>query len=182
MNKTIGAVAVIVLVVIVATAVVLIPKAPGGAAMRLSSDAFEGDKIPAKYTADGYNISPPLSIEGVDNRTVTFALIVDDPDAGGFTHWIIWNIPASVTSIHENVPTTTWTVDTLGGAVQGLNSFGDVGYSGPAPPGETHTYRFKLYALNTTLTLGPGRYSRADLENAMQGYIIAEATLTGKYG
>ncbi len=182
-GKAIGAVvAIVVVIVVIVAAVALIAVIPSGTAMKLTSSAFsEGGNIPAKYAADGSNVSPPLSIQGVDNRAVTLALIVDDPDANGFAHWAIWNIPATTSSIPEDVPASE-NVDTLGGARQGANDFGSVGYGGPDPPlGTTHTYRFRLYALDTTLDLSAGA-SKAQLESAMQGHTLAVATLTGKYG
>jgi len=170
---------------IIITAIgVLMPKAPSGPAIKLSSSAFsDGGKIPTKYTCDGDDVSPPLSIENAILGAKSLALIVDDPDAPGgvFVHWVVWNIPSNTTSIPENVPYTE-VVGSLDGAKQGVNDFGKLGYRGPCPPsGPPHRYIFKLYALGTMLGLGAGA-SKAELEDAMNGHILDETTLTGKYG
>lgn len=170
--------------IIIAAIVVLMPNAPSGPAIKLSSSAFsDGGEIPTKYTCDGDDVSPLLSIENAILGAKSLALIVDDPDAPGgvFVHWVIWNIPPNTTSIPENVPSTE-VVELLDGAKQGVNDFGKLGYRGPCPPsGPPHRYIFKLYALDTTLGLGAGA-SKAELEDAMRGHILAETTLTGKYG
>ncbi|KXB04626.1 hypothetical protein AKJ48_01950 [candidate division MSBL1 archaeon SCGC-AAA261O19] len=151
--------------------------------MKLSSSAFEnGKEIPSKYTCEGDDVSPPLSIEEVDPGTESLALVVDDPDAPGrvFDHWIIWNIPADADSIPEGVPPDE-IVESLDGAIQGRNDFGAIGYRGPCPPeGPAHRYRFKLYALDTTLDLKPGS-SKEELEAAVEGHVIGEVGLAGKY-
>ena len=151
--------------------------------MKISSNAFShGGGITSKYTCDGNNFSPPLSIDNVIKGTKSLALIVDDPDAPGgvFVHWVIWNIPPERTSIPERVPTSE-TVDSLGGARQGVNDFGRLGYGGPCPPpGPAHRYFFKLYALDRELGLR-AKASKAELESAMKGHILAEATLMGIY-
>ena len=181
--------------IIIAAIVVLMLSAPSGSAIKLLSSAFsDGGKIPTKYTCDGDDVSPPLSIENASQGAKSLALIVDDPDAPGgvFVHGVIWNIspanslpenaiPANTTSIPENVPSTE-VVELLDRAKQGVNDFGKLGYRGPCPPsGPPHRYIFKLYALDTTLGLGAGA-SKAELEDAMRGHILAETTLTGKYG
>lgn len=152
--------------------------------MKLSSDAFEDNgRIPSEFTCDGDDVSPPLSIDGVDAKAKSLALVVDDPDAPGgtFDHWLIWNVPADVDTIPEGVPAEE-SVESLGGAVQGRNGFGAIGYRGPCPPGgPEHKYRFKLYALDTTLDLKPGS-SKSVLEAAIEDHIIEEVGLTGKYG
>lgn len=141
----------------------------------LKSSAFEnGAKIPAEYTADGANTSPPLSISGLPVGTVTMALIVDDPDApaGTWVHWVMWNIPVNALEIAaDSVPD---------GAMQGKNSGGKQFYSGPAPPSGKHRYFFKLYALDKVLQLNADATKR-ELEHAMEGHIIAQATLIGTY-
>lgn len=152
--------------------------------MRLLSDAFkDGGKIPSKFTCDDEDVSPPLSISGVSSEAESLALVVDDPDAPGrvFDHWVIWNIPTDVKTIPEGIPTDR-KVESLGGAVQGRNDFGEIGYRGPCPPrGPAHRYRFKLYALDTALDL-KARSTKKELESAMEGHIIGKAGLTGKYG
>jgi len=151
--------------------------------MKISSNAFsQGGGIPSKYTCDGNNFSPPLSIDNVTKGTKSLALIVDDPDAPGgvFVHWVIWNVPPEKTSIPERVPLSE-TVDSLGGTRQGVNDFGRLGYGGPCPPpGPAHRYFFKLYALDRELGLR-AKASKAELESAMRGHILAEATLMGIY-
>jgi Raf kinase inhibitor-like YbhB/YbcL family protein len=141
----------------------------------LKSSAFEnGAPIPAEYTADGGNTNPPLSISGLPESTVTMALIVDDPDApaGTWVHWVMWNIPVNALEIASGaVPA---------GAVQGKNSGGKQFYSGPAPPSGKHRYFFKLYALDEVLQLNAAA-SKRELEHAMEGHIIAQATLIGTY-
>lgn len=159
------------------------PMSAGGAEMTLSvsSQAFrEGEKIPAKYSCDGQNISPPLIWDEPPAETRSFALIVDDPDAPGgtFTHWILFNLPATNRELPEAIPTQ----DQLpNGALQGKNDFGKVGYGGPCPPaGHPHRYQFTLYALDRVLDLTAGA-SREQLTAAMQGHIIARGRLTGTY-
>lgn len=151
--------------------------------MKLSSSAFEnGKEIPAKYTCDGEDVSPPLSVEEADSGAESLALVVDDPDAPGgvFDHWIIWNISADTDSIPEGIPTDE-VVESLDGAIQGKNDFGAIGYRGPCPPrGPAHRYRFKLYALDTTLDLKPGS-SKGELEKLIEEHVIEEVGLTGKY-
>ena len=146
----------------------------------LASTAFkEGDAIPKQYGCKGADISPPLRWSGIPEKTKTFALIVDDPDApmGTWVHWVIFNIPASVTGLPENVPAEESLPD---GALQGKNDFKSFGYGGPCPPGGTHRYFFKLYALDTTLQLKAG-CTKAELLKAMAGHILAEAQLMGRY-
>lgn len=143
--------------------------------MLLLSPAFNHDgNIPAKFTCDGGNINPELQIENVPEGTRSLALIVDDPDApnGTFTHWTVWNIDPRTTLIKEE--------STPPGAVEGKTSFGQSGYGGPCPPSGTHHYHFRLYALNTVLSLSPDA-SRQDLETAIAGCILAAADLVGLY-
>jgi Raf kinase inhibitor-like YbhB/YbcL family protein len=149
--------------------------------IQLTSLAFaEGQPIPAKYTGDGPDISPPLRWSGVPPGTKSLALICDDPDApvGTWVHWVLYGLPATTNELPEKVPTT----DTLpNGARQGLNDFGRVGYGGPAPPpGKPHRYFFKLYALDTQLDLKP-RATKQDLLRAMEGHILAQGQLMGTY-
>jgi len=156
-------------------------RTPSQSGMTLMSSAFnDGEQIPAKYSCDGEKISPPLAWTNAPAGTKTFLLIVDDPDAprGTFTHWVIFNIPASVTSLPENVPTNPTLSN---GATQGLNGAGRIGYTSPCPPSGTHRYMFQLYALDTQLTLAPSA-TKQDVLNAMQSHILAQTTLTGLYG
>ncbi len=146
----------------------------------LTSQVFQqGGTIPAKYTCDGKDVSPPLSWEMVPDGAKSLALIVDDPDAPGgiFTHWVLFNLPAASRSLPEGVPK----LDRLdGGGIQGKNDFGKKGYNGPCPP-RLHTYRFILYTLDSELNLKPGA-SRQEVLKAMEGHVLAKAELDGKYG
>src|SRR5262249_11960067 len=119
---------------------------------QLTSSAFETESnIPAQFSCEGRNISPELSWSGAPAGTKTFALIMHDPDArvsGGYTHWVLYNIPAAVHHLAENVPNQD---RVSGGGMQGKNDAGKYGYTGPCPPSGTHRYYFRLYALDTEL-------------------------------
>ena len=148
--------------------------------LKITSQAFEeGGMIPKKYTCDGEDISLPLKWDSVPKDTKSLALINDDPDApmGIWVHWVIFNIPPNVTELPEDVPSKE-VLDN--GAKQGTTDFGRVGYGGPCPPSGTHRYYFKLYALDTELNLKPG-ITKQQLLKAMEGHILAEAQLMGKY-
>jgi len=148
--------------------------------IEVTSQAFEqGGMIPSKYTADGQNISPPLKWEGLPDGTRSIALISDDPDApmGTWVHWVMWNIPPDVKELPENVPPDK---DLPDGSRQGITDFGRPGYGGPSPPSGTHRYYFKICALDTNLDL-PSSTAKADLVKAMEGHIVAEGQLMGKY-
>jgi Raf kinase inhibitor-like YbhB/YbcL family protein len=139
----------------------------------VKSSAFKPNKpIPRKYSCDGNDVNPPLTIEGTPKEAKTLALIVDDPDApsGTFDHWIVWNIPASTSKIGEN---------TVPGK-EGMNSAKQPSYMGPCPPGGTHRYFFKVYALDIELDLGINS-KKKDVEKAMQGHILAKGDLVGLY-
>ena len=151
-----------------------------GAAMEVRSQAFKpGGMIPAKYTCDGADISPPLTWPDPPAGTKSFALIMDDPDApvGTWVHWVIWNIPATARGLEENVPKTA---SLPNGARQGTNDFKRTGYGGPCPPSGTHRYFFKLYALGSTLSLSP-ETTKSVLEDTMRHHILAQSELIGKY-
>ncbi|GAB4371625.1 MAG: YbhB/YbcL family Raf kinase inhibitor-like protein [Deltaproteobacteria bacterium] len=141
----------------------------------LTSPAFSHNgMIPAKYTCDGADVNPPLSIDGVPEKAKSLALIVDDPDAprGTWVHWVVWNIPADTRVIPEGtVPP---------GALQGTNDFGSRKYGGPCPPSGTHRYFFKLYALDAPLALPPGA-TKAQVEKAMSGHLLGKAETVGLY-
>jgi Raf kinase inhibitor-like YbhB/YbcL family protein len=143
--------------------------------LTLTSPEFgEGQMIPAKFTCDGANTSPPLTITQIPPGTKSLVLVVDDPDAplGTWVHWLVWNIdPETATISAGTVP---------GGAIQGTTSFGKPGYGGPCPPSGTHRYQFKLYALDQKLELVPGA-RKAELEKAMQAVILDKTILTGLY-
>ncbi len=150
------------------------------AALHLTSAAFsDGRTIPAKHTCDGRNISPPLAWSPVPPGTKSFALIMDDPDAtrGTWVHWVIYNIPPEITELAENVNPDE---ELDRGIRQGGNSSMRIGYRGPCPPSGSHRYRFKLYALDTALPLKPGA-TTAQVLRAMEGHVLAEARLTGRY-
>jgi hypothetical protein len=140
--------------------------------LTVKSPAFENNKlIPSKYTCDGDNVNPPLTIEGVPNETKSLVLIVDDPDCptGTWDHWIVWNIPPT-NKIEENtIPGT-----------EGINTARKHSYGGPCPPWGTHRYFFKVYALDTKLSLNSNS-NKKDVEKAMQGHILAKGELIGLY-
>ena len=136
--------------------------------------------IPARYTCDGQDISPPLAWDSVPEGSRSLALICDDPDApvGTWVHWVVFNLPPDGGGLPEQVPTKKKLSD---GTLQGISDFRRIGYGGPCPPGGVHRYFFKLYALDTVLSLDAG-ITRSALERAMQGHILAEARLMGRYG
>ena len=137
------------------------------------------EEIPVKYTCDGDDVSPPLNWEGQPSGVVSYVLIVDDPDAPGrvFTHWVLYNIPANINSLPENVPKQKETAY----GIQGRNDFGRIGYGGPCPPrGKPHRYFFKLYAIDTKLSLPPGA-SKREVENAIKGHVLAQTQIIGLY-
>lgn len=124
--------------------------------MHLYSPEFlTGNYIPFKYTCDGENCSPPLTWEDPPSGTVSFVLIVRDPDApkGTFTHWLLYNLPADSRQLSERISDQAILPD---GSRQGKNDFGQVGFGGPCPPDGTHRYFFKLYALDQMLDIAPG--------------------------
>ena len=143
----------------------------------LTSTAFnENEVIPAVHTCLGTDISPELNWSGNLESTVSFSLILDDPDAqDGFTHWLIYNIPGSTRSLPQNVSTV---VNLPDGSIQLVNSFFKTGYSGPCPP-ERHQYNFTIYALNENLPTSIN--NKSQLESAMTGKIIAQDTYSGFY-
>lgn len=147
----------------------------------LKSSAFEpGGDIPAKYTCTGADVSPALTWDGAPSGTKALALIVDDPDApaGDWVHWVAANIPPNSKQLPEGVPAGE---NLLGGGVQGMNDFHKLGYGGPCPPpGKPHRYFFRLYALDAQLDVKPGITKKA-LESAMQGHIVGQAELMGKF-
>lgn len=154
----------------------------------LSSSAFnELRDIPIMYTCDGENISPPLNWSELPAGTQTLALIMEDPDApveGGlapndFTHWVIYNIPASVSDLTEGI-TNQAQLDN--GAFQGQNDLGTIGYVGPCPPdGPPHHYRFTLYAVNTVLNITGSGATKHDVLTEIYGHVLGQVQLTGLY-
>lgn len=147
---------------------------------RLMSSAFvQGDPIPAAYSCDGENISPRLTWTNPPDGPLSFALILDDPDApvGTWVHWVLFNIPAEARSLPESIgPDPVLT----NGAVHGSNSWNSIGYGGPCPPGGEHRYFFKLYALDIVLELEVGATKERVLA-AMEGHILAQTDLMGTY-
>lgn len=142
--------------------------------MKLTSPAFtEGATIPKKYTCDGGDVIPPLVFSDVPHDAKTLALVVDDPDApvGVWDHWVMWNIPAATPGVVEG--------QTPVGAV-GRNSWKKNSWGGPCPPDREHRYFFKLYALDTVLELGR-EATKADLERAMEGHVLAADELMARY-
>ena len=143
--------------------------------MKISSKVFKnGDKIPRDHTKDGADKSPPLNFEGVPETAKSLALIMDDPDApsGTFNHWVLFNVSPGVHEIHEGSAPVM--------ATQGRNDYGEVDYGGPKPPSGEHRYFFKAFALDTVLPLSRG-VNRKELEQAMTGHILEQATLMGRY-
>jgi Raf kinase inhibitor-like YbhB/YbcL family protein len=149
--------------------------------MTLTSSAFkQGEPIPVKYTGDGPDVSPPLAWTNAPDGTQAFVLICDDPDApvGTWVHWVLYDIPGTLTNLPERVATTPTVPET---GTQGINDFRRLGYGGPAPPpGKPHRYFFKLYALDGPTGLPPKR-SKKDVLRAIKGHILAEGQLMGTY-
>ena len=151
-----------------------------GGTMELISSAFdEGGMIPGMYTCDGADVSPPLKWGALPDGTKSLALICDDPDApvGTWVHWVYYDIPAGAEGLPEKVATDEHPTE---GGTQGINDFRKMGYGGPCPPGGTHRYYFKLYALDTTLNLSSGA-TKKQLLKEMENHIIGQTQLMGKY-
>jgi Raf kinase inhibitor-like YbhB/YbcL family protein len=148
--------------------------------IQIHSAAFaEGGMIPQRYTCDGADVSPDLAWNGTPDDTRSLVLICDDPDApmGTWVHWVLFNIPPTETGLPAEIPPQA---SLSSGAIHGTNDFNRLGYGGPCPPGGTHRYYFKLYALDIDLELGSGA-TKAQVENAMRDHILAEGQLMGKY-
>jgi len=149
--------------------------------MQLTSTAFQqGGEIPAHYTSDGKNVSPELNWQDIPDKIKSSVLIVHDPDAprtGGFTHWVLYNIPAETRHIDENV---SHEERITGIGLQGKNDSGKIGYIGPAPPSGTHRYFFRLFAIDKMLDLAPGA-THHQISAAIKGHILAQAELMGTY-
>ena len=141
---------------------------------RLTSSAFgEGAAIPSRYTCDGPDHSPPLTIGGVPAGTAALAIVVRDPDARGWVHWVAYHVPASTHELPAGAA-----VAVLGPV--GKTSWGTAGYRGPCPPSGTHRYVFTLYALSQALPLS-GHPTADQVETAARGRTLASTTLTGTY-
>ncbi|MEZ0361220.1 MAG: YbhB/YbcL family Raf kinase inhibitor-like protein [Hydrogenobacter sp.] len=150
--------------------------------MKIESQSFkDGEVIPKKYTCDGENVSPQVMWSNFPAGTKSFVILVDDPDApaGTFTHWVVYDIPANITSLKEDFPKS----EHVGSIKQGMNDFGKIGYGGPCPPKGHgyHRYFFKIYALNVeSLGLPPG-VTKREVESKMRGHILSQGQLVGKY-
>jgi hypothetical protein len=127
--------------------------------------------IPRKYTCDGQDVNPALTIENIPEQAKSLVLIVDDPDApmGTWDHWLVWNIPPKKTIGEHSVP-----------GAEGLNSFGKHSYGGPCPPSGTHRYFFKVYALDTLLNIASNS-TKKDMEKAMKEHVLTKGELVGLY-
>lgn len=152
---------------------------------RITSGAFQsGESIPDRYTCEGDNVSPPLSWEHAPDDTVSFALVVDDPDAPGttFVHWVLFNLPGDLDVLPPDLDLDEHLGDADPAPQFGGNDFGDMAYGGPCPPpGDgPHHYHFHLYALDTMLDLGPG-VSKKQLTQAVDGHVLDEAELIGTF-
>ena len=153
-------------------------------AMTITSPVFRHEgAIPARYTCEGDDVSPPLAVGGIPSAAKSLALIVDDPDAPDpaapkrvWVHWVMYNLPPTTKELPEGVR-----ADALpAGTRVGKNDWGNAEYGGPCPPIGRHRYFYKLYALDTVLA-ELNQPNKAALEKAMQGHIIGEATLMGTY-
>jgi Raf kinase inhibitor-like YbhB/YbcL family protein len=153
-------------------------------ALTIASSAFgNGGTIPAQYTCDGNDRSPPLSWSGVPAAAKSLVLIVDDPDAPDpaapkvtWVHWVLYNLPADATGLAANVTSAALPA----GSREGLNDWHRPGYGGPCPPVGQHRYFFKLYALDVELA-NLGQASKSQLEKAMRGHVVDQAVLLGTY-
>lgn len=145
-------------------------------AFELSSPAFEaGADIPRKFSCDGEDVSPPLEWTDAPDDTTAMALIVDDPDARGFVHWVMFDMTGSQSGgLTEGVSASP------DAPPQGVNDFRKVGWGGPCPPSGTHRYRFTLYALDQALGIADTP-SADDVRAAMQGHVLADAVLEASY-
>ncbi len=150
--------------------------------MQIQSSAFqEGGTIPKQYTCDGEDISPPLSWSAPPDGAKSLVLICDDPDApvGTWVHWVLFGLTPETAFLPERVPSDE---EVLGGAKHGRNDFGNLGYGGPCPPpGPQHRYFFKLYAVDIEPALDVGA-TKAEVLEAIEGHILAEGQLMGRYG
>jgi Raf kinase inhibitor-like YbhB/YbcL family protein len=152
--------------------------------LALTSPAFQHEgRIPSRFTCEGKDLAPELRWSGVPANAKSLALVVDDPDAPDpkapkmtYVHWVLYDIPPDATGLAESARGA----DVPAGAVQGTNDWKRTGYGGPCPPIGRHRYFFKLYALDTVLG-GLGAATKPQLEAAMKGHVVAQATLMGTY-
>lgn len=144
------------------------------------SSAFgDGDRIPSDFTCDGADMSPPIEWAGVPAGAQSLAIIAEDPDAlsGSWTHWLVYDLPPDLTQLPAGILEGGILSDA---GFQGRTDFGKLGYGGPCPPKGEHRYLFKVYALDAMLHLKPGA-TKKELSQAMQGHILAEGQLMGRY-
>jgi Raf kinase inhibitor-like YbhB/YbcL family protein len=140
-----------------------------------SPDFANGSAIPRRHTCDGEDVSPALTWEGAPDESRSLALIVDDPDARGFAHWVLFDVdPVATGGLPAGYAASR------DAPRQGVNDFGRPGYTGPCPPSGSHRYVFTLYALDALLGL-PGTPRAEEVRQAMSGHVLAEARLTGSY-
>lgn len=169
----------------------LIPISAGGEStmtLQITSTAFtHGSSMPALYTCEGKNISPPLAWLGIPAGAKSLALIVDDPDAPDpaapkmiWVHWVLYNIPPTVTGLAEAIDPKDLPTGTPTSTKEGLSDWKRTGYGGPCPPIGRHRYFHKLYALDTVLP-DLNKPTKAQLEKAMEGHILAKAEIVGTY-
>lgn len=155
------------------------PSDKSGGTINLSSDAFRnGGELPPVYTCKGQDISPRLTWEGVPAGTKSVTLVMDDPDAPGgtFSHWILYNLPPETRVLPAAIPANQSLPD---GSRQGINDFRRTGYSGPCPPpGKSHRYYFRLFALDIILPQ-TGSLTRETLLKSIEGHVIAKGEIMG---
>ena len=176
-------------IMVLAAAGMILPGVPGSKgeaqmALKVVSEAFsDGEAIPKQFTCEGQDLSPPLAWSGVPADARSLVLIVDDPDAPDpkaprmtWVHWVLYNLPAATRELALGVAAR----DLPAGTGEGLNDWKRTGYGGPCPPIGRHRYFHKLYALDTRLE-GLANPTKAQVEAAMQGHIIAQAELVGTY-
>ena len=146
----------------------------------MSSDFSQGGAIPSRFTCEGDNVSPEFSWKDAPAETKSFAVIIHDPGAprtGGFTHWVLYNVPADKVHLDPEVPKQE---QVPGTGTQGRNDSGEIGYTGPCPPTGTHRYYARLFALDRELRLPPGA-THDKLTQAIEGHVLAKAELMGTY-
>jgi Raf kinase inhibitor-like YbhB/YbcL family protein len=151
--------------------------APGATPMEIHSDAFrDSGAIPAKNTCSGQDASPALTWSGVPPGAKSLAVIVDDPDAHHFTHWLLYDLPPDASGVAEGASGKGLPA----GAHEGVNDFGKPGWRGPCPPSGRHHYVFTVYALDTAMpNLTQAR--RVDVDKAIKGHVLAQGTITGTF-
>jgi Raf kinase inhibitor-like YbhB/YbcL family protein len=161
------------------TKIDLTPKTP--TALTVTSEDFrDGTRIPSKNSASGGNASPRLNWSTVPAKTKSVALLVDDPDANGFVHWILYNVSPETNQLQSGLPRSD-RLNVIGSAMQGRNGTGGLGYFGPKPPpGKAHHYQFKVYALDIMLPIKPGA-SKVEVERAMSGHVLSKGELVGLF-